>query len=294
MKLILEAVKPTINCSRSLVIYGRVYFRFRKYNFQASNKFQYMNQSQRHEQILQLVQQRGYVSIDELVNRFTVTPQTIRRDLNQLAETCQLKRYHGGAGIPTSSITNTAYAQRKIMHLSAKQQIAQRVVQDIPNNSSLFINIGTTTEAIAEALLKHQGLTVITNNLHVASILKNKEDFNILLCGGQVRNRDGGIIGQATVDFISQFTVDYGIIGISGIDQEGQLLDYDYQEVRVAQAILKHSRQIFLATDASKFGRNALVKLARLSEIDRLYTNTHPPEDFLDAIHQADTELITT
>ncbi|MGI0117048.1 DeoR/GlpR family transcriptional regulator [Zooshikella sp. RANM57] len=251
-----------------------------------------MSQTHRHEQILQLVQQKGFVSIDELVQRFTVTPQTIRRDLNQLAETCQLKRYHGGAGIPTSSITNTAYAQRKIMQLSAKQKIAQRVAKDIPNNSSLFINIGTTTEAIAEALLQHQGLTVITNNLHVASILKNKEDFNILLSGGQVRNRDGGIIGQATVDFISQFTVDYGIIGISGIDQEGQLLDYDYQEVRVAQAIIKHSRQVFLATDVSKFGRNALVKLAQLREIDRLYTNTCPPEQYLVLTEQADTELV--
>lgn len=157
---------------------------------------------------------------------------------------------HGGAGLESSTV-NTAYSTRKTLNLEAKQRIASLLARHVPDHASLFINIGTSNEVIAEALLEHQGLEVITNNLNVAAILQHKEDFNVIIAGGQVRSRDGGIIGEATIDFINQFKVDYGIIGISGIDEDGSLLEFDYQEVRVAQAILRNSRQVFLATDHS-------------------------------------------
>ena len=103
------------------------------------------------------------------------------------------------------------------------------VAAQIPDHASLFINSGTTTEAIARELQNHRGLKIITNNLHVAAQLSAKADFEVLVAGGTVRS-DGGIVGQAAVDFIQQFKVDYAIVGISGIDEDGSLLDFDYQE----------------------------------------------------------------
>ena len=190
----------------------------------------------RQEKILELVQRQGYVSVEALAQRFDMTPQTIRRDINQLSEMALVERYHGGAGVP-SSVENVAYTTRQVLCLEEKRRIAQAVAAEIPDHASLFINIGTTTEEVAKELLGHKALRIITNNLNVASILCSNPDFEVIVAGGLVRGRDRGIIGEPTIDLISQFKVDYGIIGISGIDSEGVLLDFDYREVRVAQAI---------------------------------------------------------
>jgi DeoR family glycerol-3-phosphate regulon repressor len=151
------------------------------------------------------------------------------------------------------------------------------LARHIPDQASLFINIGTTTEEVAKALMDHAGLRVITNNLNVASILSGKQDFEVIVAGGVVRARDRGIVGEAAIDLIRQFKVDFGIIGISGIDADGSLLDFDYREVRVAQTIIEQSRKVFLATDHTKFGRNAMVRLGEMSQIDALFTDRPPP-----------------
>ena len=234
-----------------------------------------MNLPPRQQSILDLVRERGYLSIEELAQQFAVTPQTIRRDINQLAEQSLLRRYHGGAAWD-SSVENTAYNTRADQMRDEKQRIAEAVVAHIPDNASLFINIGTTTEAIARALLGHRNLKIITNNLHVAATLSAKQDFEVLVAGGTVRS-DGGVVGQAAVDFIQQFRVDFAVVGISGIDEDGSLLDFDYQEVRVSRAIIENARQVLLAADSSKFGRNALVRLGPIDLVDRLITDRAPP-----------------
>ena len=235
-----------------------------------------MGQNDRQRQILELVGQRGFVSIDELAGHFSVTPQTVRRDINDLCAKDLLRRYHGGAGLP-SSVENLAYQTRQVLQLAEKRRIAELVARHIPDEASLFINIGTTTEEVARALLRHRRLKVITNNLNVARILAENESFEIIVAGGVVRNRDGGIIGEATMDFIHQFRTDFGIIGISGIDADGALLDFDYHEVRVAREIVANARQVFLVADRTKFGRNAVVRLGSITEVTALFTDTDPP-----------------
>ncbi|WP_020679957.1 DeoR/GlpR family transcriptional regulator [Marinobacterium rhizophilum] len=252
-----------------------------------------MTQRRRQDLILEKVQATGFVTIDELVEHFRVTPQTIRRDLNQLARDNKLRRHHGGAGVESSTV-NTAYQARKIMELDAKEKIAQELAKVIPDGASLFINIGTTTETIARALLNHHNLRIVTNNLHVASILSAKEDFTVIVAGGEVRNRDGGIVGEATRDFINQFQMDFGIIGISGIHSDGSLLDFDYREVRVAQTIIANSRQVLLAADHSKFGRNAMVRLGNITQADHFFTDLAPPAEIRQLLieHQVQLHIV--
>ena len=249
-----------------------------------------MPQNVRQQQIIDLVQQRGFVSIEALAEHFAVTPQTVRRDINQLCERELLRRYHGGAGLP-SSVENVAYKTRQILFHDEKRRIAQLAARHIPDGASLFINIGTTTEEVAVALLEHRHLRVITNNLHVASILSENDRFEVIVAGGELRSRDRGIIGMATVDFISQFKVDFGIIGISGIDADGSLLDFDPREVRVSQAIIANSRQVFLVADHSKFGRNPMVRLGSLTEIDAFFTDEPPPPTIAALLAENDVQL---
>ena len=118
-------------------------------------------------------------------------------------------------------------------------------------------------------------MRIVTNNLYVAGVLLNA-DCEVTIAGGLVRNSDGGVVGEATIDLINQFKVDYGIIGISGIDMDGALLDYDYREVRVAQTIMRNARQVFLAADHSKFSRPAMVRLGCITEVSAFFTDRMP------------------
>lgn len=237
--------------------------------------------------LVEMVRSQGSASIETLARHFDVTLQTVRRDVNLLAEAGLLSRFHGGVRIESSTIENIAYRKRQGLHAEAKQRIAQAVAEAVPDGCSLILNIGTTTEAIARALLRHRGLRVITNNLHVADILADNPGCEVILAGGVVRSRDRGIIGEATIDFIRQFKVDIGLIGISGIESDGTLRDYDFREVRVARTIMEQSREIWLAADSSKFRRQAMVELAHISQINRFFTDAQPPAPLARVLQEA-------
>ena len=115
--------------------------------------------------------------------------------------------------------------------------------------------------------------------------------FDVVVACGTVRHRDNGIVGASAERFIREFRVDYGIIGISGIDEEGNLLDYDYREVAVARTIIECSRRVFLVTDRSKFGRPAMVRVAHLSDINALFTDGPVDKKWADLIHEHGVEL---
>jgi DeoR family glycerol-3-phosphate regulon repressor len=230
--------------------------------------------------MLAALREHGSLSVEALADRFGVTLQTVRRDVKLLADAGLLARFHGGARLPGSTTENIGYGQRQHLNEDAKQRIARAVAAAVPEGCSLIINIGTTTEAVAHALLHHRGLRVITNNLNVATILSDNPDCEVIVAGGVLRSRDRGIIGEPAVDFIRQFRVDIGLIGISGIEADGTLRDYDYREVKVARTIIEQSRQVWLVADHSKFNRPAMVELGRLDLVDMLYTDSAPPEPF--------------
>jgi DeoR family glycerol-3-phosphate regulon repressor len=230
--------------------------------------------------VLDAVRERGAMSVEALAERFGVTLQTVRRDVKLLSDAGLLARFHGGVRVPSSTTENIAYRQRQQLNDDAKRRIARAVAREVPDGCSLLINIGTTTEAIARELMHHKGLRVITNNLNVAAILSDNAACEVLVAGGVVRTRDRGIVGEATVDFIRQFRVDIALIGISGIEADGTLRDFDFREVKVARAIVDHAREVWLAADHSKFNRPAMVELSRLDHVDRLFTDRPPPEPF--------------
>ena len=246
----------------------------------------------RQNELLNEVRARGSVSVEALAERFGVTLQTVRRDVQRLAEAGLITRFHGGVRVPASTTENIAYRQRQAIHAEGKARIARAVAARIPHGCSLILNIGTTTEAVARELLHHRGLRVITNNLNVAMILSDNADCELVMVGGMVRPRDRGVIGEAAVDFIRQFKVDIGLIGISGIEEDGSLRDFDYREVMVARTIIEHSREVWLATDHSKFKRPAMAEVGRLPQLDLLFTDAPPPEPFPALLSEAGVELV--
>lgn len=233
--------------------------------------------SQRQNKILLLAGKKGKVDVEELSIAFAISPQTIRKDLNTLCDRQLLQRIHGGA-IVGSGIENVSYEARRLLAPGNKKAIGKKAAELIPDNSSLLINIGTTTEQVAYALKDHRGLLVITNNVNAVDIMKNFIGIELIIAGGQVRRSDGGIVGVAAVDFIKQFKVDYAVIGVSAIDEDGSLLDFDFREVSVAQAIIANARHVILVADSIKLERTAPIRISHISQINTIVTNTNLPQ----------------
>lgn len=229
-------------------------------------------------EIVRLARAAGRVSVENLVERLNVTPQTIRKDLKELDELGVLQRFHGGAMF-AAGVANVAYASRRNTSAAAKRRIGRCAARLIPNNCSLFINIGTTAEAVARALCNHHGLMVITNNINVAQLLQGHTNIEVIVAGGVLRHADGGIVGEAAVEFIRQFKVDFTIMGVSGIDPDGALLDYDFREVSVSRATMAASRRTILVADAMKFSRSAPVRIGHIADIDFLVTDAMPDNE---------------
>lgn len=245
----------------------------------------------RHEQILQLAKEHGRVTVETLAELFGVTPQTIRKDLNDLCDQRLLTRIHGGALLP-SGIENMEYEARRELAADEKRAIGRAAADLIPDKASLFINIGTTTEAVSDALLDHQGLMVITNNINVANRMRVYPSLEVIIAGGVVRGSDGGVVGEAAVDFFRQFKVDYAVIGVSAIDEDGALFDYDFREVKVAQAIIANARHVVLVSDSSKFDRAAPVRIGHISQVDTFITDRCPDLRFRAVCEEANVRLV--
>lgn len=231
-----------------------------------------LSQTIRYPEILSMARRDGRVTVDGLAAHFGVTVQTIRRDLADLAEQNKLERVHGGAVLP-SGVSNIGYEDRRALNEPAKAAMAAACAAEVPDGASIFINIGTSTEAVARALLRHTNLLVVTNNMNVANILVENPECEIVVAGGSLRRADGGLVGSLTMTAIERFKVDYAVIGCSALEVDGDLLDFDLNEVSVSQSILRQARQRFLVADHSKFQRTAPARIASLAEIDVFFTD---------------------
>lgn len=235
-----------------------------------------MPQSFRQPEILSLARQQGRVTVDGLAGHFGVSVQTIRRDLTEMAEAGKLDRVHGGAVLP-SGVRNIGYEDRRGLNAQSKAAIARACAGLIANGSSLFLNIGTTTEAVARELLHHTALLVVTNNLNVANILAANPECEVIVTGGGLRRSDGGLVGHLTMRTVEQFKLDTAVIGCSALDPSGDVLDFDVAEVSVSQGMIARARATMLVADHSKFQRTAPARIASLRKIGTFVTDAPLP-----------------
>ncbi len=250
-----------------------------------------MAQTFRQAEIFEIARREGKVTVDGLAEHFHVTLQTIRRDLTDLAESGKLDRVHGGAVLP-SGTANIGYDERRRMNHESKVDIARICAAELPEDCSIFLNIGTTTEAVAAELLNHRNIMVVTNNMNVANILAANEACQVILTGGALRLSDGGLVGNLTIDTIRQFKFDFAVIGCSALDEDGDILDFDIQEVGVSQTIIRQSRHVFLAADHTKLQRKAPARIGSLADVSCLVTDRPITQSLRDACKNWGTRVL--
>jgi len=245
----------------------------------------------RQREILDLARKEGKVTVGGLADLYDVTVQTIRRDLADLADSGRLERVHGGAVVP-SGVVNIIYEERRRLNDAGKKAIAVQCARSIPDGASVFMNIGTTTEAVARELMDHENLLVVTNNLNIANILATNHRCEIILAGGVLRRADGGIVGGLTVEMVKQFKFDFSVLGCSAIDADGDLLDFDGQEVMVSSTAIQRSRKVMIVADQLKFSRNAPLTICSLKDVDVLFSDGQLPSALQDDCAGWSTEIV--
>jgi DeoR family transcriptional regulator, glycerol-3-phosphate regulon repressor len=251
-----------------------------------------MGVQSRQDAILGLLREHERVGTDDLALQFDVSIQTIRSDLRELSDAGLVARTRGGARRVISA-SNRDYGERRKLNAERKERIGALAASLIPDDCSVALNIGTTTEQVARALGNHRGLVVLSNNINIINTLMGTKSKELILVGGAVRQSDGAIVGEDAVEFISRYKVDFAVIGASALDADGSVLDYDAREVSVARAILRNARTRLLVSDGSKFERTAPVRICDLSELDYVITDTAPPQRFTEAAHGSETEILT-
>ncbi|PNH86935.1 DeoR family transcriptional regulator [Vibrio diazotrophicus] len=245
----------------------------------------------RQDKLIHLVNDNGYFSVEELAELLDVSTQTIRRDIKKLSDERLVIRYHGGAGSPAAK-SNLDYEVRKVSDTEQKHAIGKAIADMIPDNSTVFITIGTTAEVIASHLVKKNNLQVITNSLRVANVLHTNKSIDVLIPSGKIKAFNGGIVGTEATEFISNFRFDYLITSAASIDVDGTLLEYDLNETMITQMVMKSARHVLVAMDSSKFIPKGSITLANLKEVDYFFTDKQPSSSIKTAAKQGETKLV--
>jgi len=241
--------------------------------------------------ICDFIENSGEASVEILAEKFGASLETIRRDLNALADVGRIRKVHGGA-IRISTSKESAFDARAKQNTLAKRLIAEKLVSFVYPGQSLFIDTGTTTLACADVLANIQDLKVITNSLHVAAaILSKGSSSKVTILGGTFRPDNTQTVGAATVAEIGRLWVDHAVLTIGTIDAAGAY-DFSEEEALVARAMCDSAAQLSVVADRSKLNRRSTYKVCDLNQIDRLILDSAPDAAILDAMRAADVDVL--
>lgn len=230
----------------------------------------------RQAQILDFVSKQGEVSVELLMGRFSVSAETIRRDLSCLAENGVLRKVHGGAKSLPFRLQGDV-RQRLSASGYAKETIARKLANIIEPGSTLFLDTGSTTLTCAYQLADIENLTVITNSLSIAKLLGQSQcKPAVHLLGGQYAQENDETIGPLTIEQIGSFQVDYAVISAAAVDIEAGVTDASFDEAQIAVAMINCANQLIVVADSSKFSCKAAYRVCRLDRMDALVCERAP------------------
>ncbi len=257
-----------------------------------------MYATERQQLIEHLVTAEGRVVVVDLAQRFGVTTETVRRDLDQLETTGTIRRVHGGAVARTRvSTVEPSLAERSTRRSDAKLAIARRALQAVSavGEGSIYLDAGTTTAAIAHLLAQSPAagrqLEVVTHSMTVAHLLAGSPALNLTAIGGRVRGLTAAAVGAQTVETIGRLRADVAFVGSNGISAAFGLSTPDPDEAAVKRAIIAAARRTVVVADSDKLDAELLVSFGALSDIDVLVTDAAPPRPLAEALRDAEVEV---
>lgn len=231
--------------------------------------------TKRHGAILNLLQGRGALSPGELAAELGVSAETVRRDVRALVEAGQAVRVHGAVGL-AGQIGEAPFDRRMRENAAAKRAIARAMADRIADGETLMLDTGTTTSFLARELLGHRRLTVVTNSSDIARTLATVNGNRMFMAGGELRGDSGAALGASALEFIRGFAVRHAVISAGAVDEAG-VMDFDLQEAEFARAALLCGELGWVVSDATKFARRGVVRVAGWAGLHGLVTDAAPP-----------------
>lgn len=246
---------------------------------------------ERRQKILALMQSEGRVIVGNLSKIFGVSQITIRKDLDSLQERGLVQRSHGGALPPTSSaMFDPSLQEKQKQHAPQKQRIAAAAAAMVTDGSCIMLDSGTTTAAVAHALRKFSGLTIITNSINIAAEF-GSTSFEVILTGGSLRKNSFSLVGPIAEDVLKEMHADILFLGVDGFDLEIGLTTPNILEARVNRAMVASARKVVAVCDSTKFSHRSLSRIVPVTALHHVITDSGLPESMAEALRNLNIEV---
>ncbi|KLN61122.1 hypothetical protein WH96_08110 [Kiloniella spongiae] len=252
-----------------------------------------MHSTTRQKEILKAVRLKGLCTILELADQFSVSDETIRRDVKPMVSAGLVEKVHGGIIVPDEG-HEPPFQYRMVENHEAKQRIGHELSKIIQSGDSLILDTGSTTAIAAHALQEHSNLLVVTNSVETARALATRNGNRVYIAGGELRADDAAAFGPSAIAFIKQFDVKYAVLSLGGLDPVKGLMVDHLEEAEFSRTVMEQAQKTIVVVDQSKFNRSRLVKVAPLKVIDILITNSEPDPELSACFREAEVEVIVT
>lgn len=249
-----------------------------------------MSQTHRERLIIERLTGSGAARIADLARDLAVSEETIRRTLKKLEQLGTVSRVHGGVHLKDWG-PEPNFALRLGLNPGPKRVIARRMAEIIKNGASLFLDVGSTTAYVADALRNHRDLLVVTNSLPVAQTLAGRGSNRVFMAGGELRAHDGGAFGAEALSFVRQFRVGHAVLSAAAIDAKTGFMLQDLREAEFSRTIINCADEAIIVADATKFNRSAPIRIADPKAIRRLVTDSPPEGALARMLREADVEV---
>jgi DeoR family fructose operon transcriptional repressor len=248
---------------------------------------------ERYDEIMDLLKKDKSIKVSYLVDKFGVSIETIRRDLEHLEKMGHLKRVHGGAVLEENRHELT-FTVRESKNIKSKREIAEKAIKYVTEGQSIALDVSTTNTEFAKALkTKFERLTVLTNSMIIAQELSTMPEYTILFAGGILKNKEMCTVGDYAEEFVSQFHIDTFFMSMSGISLIKGLTDYGVGEVQIKKKMLEVAGQSFVLADSSKFDVVSLAKVCDFNQISKIITDSSLDKAILNKYIENGIEVIS-
>lgn len=246
---------------------------------------------ERRTQIADLIKQQRTVKNAELMERFGISIETVRRDLDYLEKQGVLRKVYGGAVVSMLLNSEPEYASRSQMKHPQKEQIAREAAKLIRSGDAVYLGVGTTVQAMVQYMKNIGPITVFTNALRTAVELSEIADCTVILTGGCLRAKELTLSGFPSDENLAHFNLDKAFIGIGGITEEG-ITDFHIGEARLHRRMIENAKQSIALADSGKIGLRAMNNVCTLSEIDLVITDSDAPMQSVASLEDAGAKIL--
>ncbi|MGM0828932.1 MAG: DeoR/GlpR family DNA-binding transcription regulator [Bacillota bacterium] len=248
---------------------------------------------ERRQRIIDLLKEKKVLKHSELTEELGISIDTLRRDLNILSENREIEKIYGGIKLAEDDIGESAMADRMVSHLEEKESIARLCNEQIQEGDCIYIDSGSTTYQLAKAIKNRKNLTVVTNSLPVITELINSE-VELIIIGGKIRRHESSVVAYDYIFNFDELNIVKAFICASGITTERGISDYNLEEAVTRKKIIELSKEVYVAADHTKFGKEVTVRIAPLEKIDYIVTDQHVSPHWIEAFSTCKTKLLVS